>query len=58
MTPTNPLFDTAARIVEIDGRWFITAGNPGFNTRQNQTGYDSRKAAEKAGARVAKRAVR
>lgn len=47
MTLNEKLF-TAGPVVEHEGRWFVTAGNPGFNsTRNNCGGWSNRKAAER-----------
>jgi len=42
----NSLLFTAGPVVKFDGRFFIVAGQPGFNLfRNNCGGFSSRKAA-------------
>ena len=42
-TLTAALLSTTSPVVEFEGRWFITIGNPGFNSPANNgKGYATR----------------
>ena len=52
------LFNSSEDVVEIQGRWFITAGRRGFNLpRNNGRGYDSQELARKAMERLDRKAA-
>jgi len=52
------LFSSSSDVVEIEGRWFITAGHCGFNSRaNNDKGYATPEAARKAMAAIQRKAA-
>jgi hypothetical protein len=51
----NQLLFTVGPVVNFEGRWFVTAGNAGFNcTKNNCGGWPTKKAAEAAVKRFSK----
>jgi hypothetical protein len=48
----NALLNNTTRVVKINGRWFITIGNPGFNSpANNRNGYATEEGAMAASLR-------